>query len=188
MNGWTKTLAAALLGCAALQAGSTTLNVTPVPNPSYVGQVVTLNVSLSDVQWMSGYHFSVGFDPAVVQASSVEVETIYGTAGNALYTQGGIDNNAGEVVWISAGTYNGVLFTGSAQLARITFTAVGTGNANVALKDIELYDPGSNDIPFTLNATPLQVNAIAAVPEPSAWLMLGAGLAGIAAWRRRKAC
>ena len=189
MTGWKSTLAAALLGCAALNAGATTLNVTPVPNPSTVGQVITLTVSVADVWNMAGFHFSVNFNPAVVNASFSHVETFLLDGGQAFLSPGGIDNSVGEVKWISGLLVGPAItpFSGSTPLAEITFTAVGAGNAGIWLSDVELQDIAYQPIPYTMTVSPLQVNAVAAVPEPATWMMLGAGLAGLAALRRRTA-
>ena len=49
MNGWKKYLGAALLSAASFQAYAATLTPVAAPNPATVGQVIELDVQVSDV-------------------------------------------------------------------------------------------------------------------------------------------
>lgn len=183
MSGWKKYLGAALLSAASMQAYAATLTPVATPNPATVGQTVELDVQLIDVTDLYSYQFSVKFDPTVLQASPDSV-TLGDFLPGTFSSIGSIDNEAGTISYVFSslvGAIPGVSGTGS--LGTISFQAIGAGNSTVSFFDTLLLDSGQLDIDTTLGSASVQVLA---VPEPSTYLMLGVGLIGVAALRRRQ--
>lgn len=183
MNG-KKYLGAALLSFAAAQAGAATLTATASPNPANVGQSVAVAVQIIDVPDLFTYQFSISFDPTVLQATSVALGDILVTGGTSFGAPGAIDNSAGTISFFYntlIGPISGV--TGSGTLANITFQAVGAGSSTFGFTDIMLLNSGGEDIAFGVANPRVDVSA---VPEPATYAMLGVGLIGVAALRRRQ--
>lgn len=175
-------LSAATLGSA---QAAPTLAIT---GPSSVGpgSSFTLQVTATDVADLFGHQFDVTFNPALFQAGSVG-EGGFLSAGGSTYFDGGvIDNDSGTISFV-LGTLigDGPGVSGAGVLATLGFASIGSsaavgtfGLANVALVNSRLED---------IAVSTLSLN-VSAVPEPSTWALLLAGMAGVAgAARRRRA-
>ena len=71
---------------------------------------------------------------------------------------------------------------GGGVLARINFSVARAGSSSLTFSDVILLD--SNLATITAQATN---GMLTAVPEPASYALFALGLAGLAAWRQRKA-
>ena len=175
-------LIALLLGAASAGASAATvLSVSASPNPAIVGSTVDLSVLIGDVSDLYGYQFSLSFDPSVLRATDVTEGSFLAAGGATFPGYAGIDNTAGSVSYV----YNSLLgpsagVSGSGTLAHIRFDVIGIGSTPLTFSNALFLDSHAVDISVQIESTPLQ-----AVPEPATYLMLGVGLIGLAALRRR---
>ena len=117
-----------------------------------------------------------------------------GSSGSVTVTVGGANNNYLGMWWGSMDTYNIVFFYGLDPVLSITGSQVADPSANGGQSG-----PGTNryvnilDLPYftsftlTSNGIAFEVDNIAVgnVPEPATMLLLGSGLIGLAAFRKR---
>jgi len=88
----------------------------------------------------------------------------------------GSDVNFAEFSLTASGSF------GTGVLATVTFDVIGLGSSALTFNDVILSQPfGIQLVPVTLNNA-----SVNAVPEPGTMLLLGTGLAGLAAWRLRR--
>ena len=184
---WNKRLLIALLlgaasaGMSAAASAAAVLSVSASPNPAVVGTTVDLSILIDDIDDLYGYQFSLAFDPTVLQATLVTEGDFLAGGGNTSPGIGGIDNATGAVSYV----YNTLLgpaagVSGSGTLAHIRFDVIGVGSTPLTFTDALFLDSQSAGIEVRIDSTPLQ-----AVPEPATYLMMGVGLVGLAALRRR---
>jgi hypothetical protein len=169
--------------CAPVLASAQVVSVTATPNPAVVGTPLALNVLITGVVDLFGYQFSLAFNPLVLQATGATEGAFLPTAGATIFDSGAVNNALGTVT-LAFGTLTGPVpgASGSGVLARINFNVIARGNSALTFSDVILLD--SN-----LATLPAQVNngILTAVPEPASYALFALGLAGLAAWRQRKA-
>ncbi|QBQ39583.1 PEP-CTERM sorting domain-containing protein [Pseudoduganella plicata] len=165
----------------AAASAAAVLSVSASPNPAVVGSTVDLSILIDDVDDLYGYQFSLAFDPTVLRATAVTEGDFLAGGGNTSPGLGNIDNATGAVSYV----YNLLLgpaagVSGSGTLAHIRFDVIGVGSTPLTFGDALFVDSRDAAIDVRIDSTPLQ-----AVPEPATYLMMGAGLLGLAALRRR---
>lgn len=162
------------------------VTIVAAPSPAQQGQAVDISVLVSNISDLYGYNLSLSFDASLLQAVSATEGSFLGSGGTTSFDGGSFDNTAGTISYTFGsliGPIPGV--TGSGTLATFRFNTVGAGAAALGFvaSDTLFLDSASQTINVQAVNTTLNVSA---VPEPAHYLMLLAGLAGIAAWRRRQ--
>ena len=150
--------------------------------PLATGGTVVIDFRIDDIADLYAYQYSFRFDPTVLQVTGYGNGGFLESDGNGLIAGGLLDNIAGMVSFTYGariGAVPGV--TGSGSLARYTFNVIGGGNSTVNFTDVLFLDSGFAEV-----AVQYGPQVLAAVPEPSAYISFGAGLAMLAALRRRR--
>ena len=150
-----------------------------------VGSALSLDVLISGISDLYSYQFSLNFNPAILQVTGVSEGAFLATAGNTFGDGGMVDNAAGQVSFINNTLIGNVAgASGDGVLARINFSVSSVGSSSLSFSDALFLNSNLGDLTVQLNGRTL--DTVAAVPEPSTYLMLAAGLAGLVAWRRRQ--
>jgi len=112
-----------------------------------IGQKDTVEVWVDNVTNLGAFEFNVVYDPAVVQAQSVELGEFLGSTGRMTFSPpGSIDNAQGRLIF-GAVTFGGPSQagpTGSGILARIIFIAQTPGTSVMRLEKVKLVDVRDN--------------------------------------------
>lgn len=170
-------LLAFALGAAA-QAATITSST---PQSSYnANEAIPVDVSISNVTDLYAFQFDLAFDPAVLSAQSVSEDGYFSSNGVA-FLPGTVDNTAGTISFIADTlSGSGPGFTGSTQLATITFTALADGITSISPTELILLDSTLSEISAGTAAATVNVLGTAPVPEPTSLglvsTVLGVGL------------
>jgi Cohesin domain/PEP-CTERM motif len=164
-----------------------TISILPATSPVTVGQVFTLSVDISGATDLYGYQFDLGFNPAILTATSVTEGPFLATGGATIFVPGTIDNVGGSIA-SNADILNGPLsgVNGSGDLLDVTFQALATGSGSVTIFNVfALSSLGQGLTETTANATVnVAAGSVSPVPEPSTGLMLATGTLGLFALLR----
>ncbi len=154
-----------------------TLSLTPQFQEFAVGENATYTLSVSDLDTSLYYTLDIEFDADIL---AYEYATPYG---DVEFDQDAIDGGAlGLVGTLDIGGQSGTF-----NLADITFTGIAEGVSDIFLNPLFMSDSDFNELyPDTINDATANVVSAAVVPEPGTVILLGAGLAGLAVWRRRR--
>ncbi|PZP35686.1 MAG: PEP-CTERM sorting domain-containing protein [Roseateles depolymerans] len=179
-------LISALLGLSALAApafADPTVSVSSV-SPVTLGSGVDVQLLVSGVSDLFAYQLAFNFDPTVLQVGSVTEGAFLGTGGETTWFGGATDNATGSVSFI-INSLNGAVpgVNGSGVLATIHFDTVGAGTSSISFSETTLLDSTITAIATQSVAGSVTVSA---VPEPSSYLLMALGAAGLAVWRRRQ--
>jgi hypothetical protein len=172
---------AALLGAFASPVAFAATLTAAQSAPLVTGGTVAIDIKVADITDLVAYQYSFVYDSTVLQFQGYTDGGFLAAGGNG-YTDGGYTDDAGVIAYATGALYgSGPGVTGSVSLARYTFKVIGSGSATVNFSDVLLLDSTLGDV-----AVQYGPQVLAAVPEPSAYLMFGAGLAMLGALRRRR--
>jgi hypothetical protein len=179
-----RTVTALLLGVASsgLMAAPA-LTAVATPNPVVVGTPVSLSLLISDIADLFAFQFSLSYNPALLQLTSVSEGAFLATGGPTFFDGGTVNNTTGTVSFLFdslIGAVPGV--TGSGVLAQMQFTTVAAGVSALSFSDVLFLDSSSADITVLAPTGSVQVTA---VPEPASYGLFGLGFAGLLLARRR---
>jgi hypothetical protein len=171
------------------------LSVDPTTQTTSTGNIVTVDVNISNVSDLYGYQFDLAFNPSVLQAISSSEGPFLATGGSTFFIPG-TNDNLGGTVFATADTLltavSGV--SGSGELAVFTFDAVGPGTSAVTIQNETLLDSALNFISDTATGGSVSVkSSTIAAPEidpasaTSALTLLLGGLAVVCGRRERLA-
>ncbi|GLI39851.1 cohesin domain-containing protein [Geobacter hydrogenophilus] len=174
-----KRLIALLLLVAALafvpRAEAFSLSLEPPSRTITVGDTATFTLRLSDLTspiFFTDYAVSILFDSSILSFDSAYFITGTGTA--TLLP----DNLILEGVSLLTDPVSAPL-----DLASLTFTGINTGTSDLIIAANTFAD--LNTLNF-FEADSVSNAQVSVVPEPGTLILLGAGLAGLAVWRRRR--
>jgi hypothetical protein len=148
----------------------------PSPKTATQGDIFSVNINISSVdQDPVSADFSVQYDPSIL--------SVYG-GGYGTGILGTIVPSSPQVVFdlYALDPFGPGTFT----LAYITFQAVGVGESDLQFGSVEVYSDSTSDL-LEGSATDgsVEVSESQRVPEPSSLLLLGLGIAGLIAGRKK---
>ncbi|MGA2119956.1 MAG: cohesin domain-containing protein [Bryobacteraceae bacterium] len=161
-----------------------TISVQPAAPTVTVGQSFTLSVDISGASDLYGYQFDLGFDPSVLEATSVTEGAFLGTGGPTIFVPGTIDNVGGSIT-ANADILNGAVsgVNGSGDLLDVTFQALTARASGVQVFNLIALNSFGQGLTEATAGSTVTVSA-GSVPEPGAGLLLAAGVVGLFAFLR----
>jgi hypothetical protein len=178
---------ALLMAAAALQpaAAVPVVSIAATPDPAVTGTPLALTVKIAGAVDLYTYQFSLAFNPAVLQATSVTEGSFLATGGVTFFGAGSINNGTGLISFTFdslTGLVPGV--SGNGNLVVLNFNVINPGTSALNFSDVLFLNSLGADVLPTVQNRSLQ--AVAAVPEPSHAALLLAGLLGLAAVSRSR--
>ncbi len=194
-----------LFACSFATAHAVTLSFSTDTTDLMVGDIFDVDLMISGDELkldygsggndLSTFDLIANYDSSLLNFESYALGSELGTVGTDAYDLSGGDLGSGqinlsEISWLGVIGFGGLGFQAdSFALATLSFKATGIGNAyiSISLSDflylgdfngdsLLLKDPESLSLNITRNTSP--------VPEPTTFLLLGAGLLGLSARMR----
>ena len=160
------------------------------PASETLGNSFTANITITGAVDLYAFQFDLGFDPTILQATSVAEGALLPSGGTTFFVPGSIDNVAGVVSSVAdtlVGPIPGV--NGDGDLVDITFDAIGAGTSVLGLANAIFLDSTLTNITdgITFTGSTVTVSASPGVPEPTTLTLVAFGIVSLMAIRRYKA-
>ena len=175
--------------CSGLPAFADVFYVDPATSDVTVGQSFTLDVDVSGATDLYGYQFDLGFDPSILQATTITEGGFLTGVGATTFFPGSIDNVGGDISF-NADILNGAASgaAGSGVLITFGFTAIGSGSSSVDIFNVTALNSFGEGLTVDTNGGTVDVTT-SAVPEPATTfplLVAILGLGAVSIVRRRR--
>jgi len=125
------------------------VKVQPYEKSVAVGETFEENIVVDPEEPISGVALVLRFDPSVIHA----LACTQGDLGIPLLTRK-IDNESGTVT-LAGTTTGGSSISSEGTFARISFKAVGAGESNLSIENLEVKKYDENGVPVEIPSTPL---------------------------------
>jgi hypothetical protein len=165
--------------CWTVFAEAASLSIFPDPLVGLPGETLpTSIVYTAEGAQIAALQFDVLYSPGDLNFLDADAGSAAILASKELFFDTG---STGDNTFLIVGPNQNIIGDGS--VANLTFVGFNApaGSYNLSLSGILGADANGDPVTIT------NLNPIAAVPEPSTWLLLGAGLVGLAAWRWKQA-
>lgn len=165
------------------------IRVTPTTMVPTVGQAFQADLIGEDFIDLYAYNFTLNFDPARIQAVSVDEGLLLASAGTTFFIPGMIDNVIGSISFTGntlIGAISGA--NGNGTLAIMGFEAIGEGPSPLSLSDLLFLDSELADLIPTPQESMVTVVADgeSPIPEPATLPLVLIGIGTYAVLRKRK--
>jgi adhesin HecA-like repeat protein len=158
--------------------------VAPASADVSVGQVFELDVNIAGVSDLYAYQFDLGFDPTILQATSMAEGSFLSAGGTTLFFAGDVDNTGGTITTTADSLETAISgVPGDGTLVAFLFEAIASGTSSITLSNPFLLDSNLTGIQADLTNGSVNVSA---TPEPSTLLLLfSAALASLLRYRNQ---
>jgi len=140
--------------------------VEPLPTQYQVGDIITLNIMISNISALWAWQAGMTFNPSVLQCITVPDPSNVAsnvTSPTSAFTEGDFLSKGGDTIWIPNWVTNDTISycgcslrnpaspqSGSGTLATVTFKVIGKGNFDIHLVNVILVDKNDNEIPVNV--------------------------------------